>query len=220
MPTVPDYESYDYVGEWANREIEDRAEKKLLRALLPKEGPLLELGGGFGRLTETLTSGPSLVVMVDASARNVRLAHSRAPAAEIVRAELTSLPFREETFERLVMVRVVHHLPQPRLVFDEIARVARRTAVVIVSVPSPRRNQASGSGNSLVGVGPQGHAIYSAPFSFYASLFPLRKTRGVGMFDNAVGKVLHRLVFLHLLDVATSRIWRLKPTLFLKFELA
>lgn len=218
-PTVPDYESYDYTGEWVNREIEDKAEKELLRALLPDGGELLELGGGFGRLTEALTARFSLVAMVDASAQNTRRAHARVPEAEIVRAELAHLPFRERTFDCVAMVRVVHHLPRPYLVFDEIRRVTRRPAVAVVSVPNPYTAGIRHSGNALVGVGPQGHFVYGAPLDYYTNYLPLKEIRGVGLFDNAVGKILRRLTFLHLLDLGTSRFWRVKKNLFLKFEL-
>jgi SAM-dependent methyltransferase len=219
MATIPDYESYDYATEWLHREIEDKAEKALLRALLPAGGVLLELGGGFGRLTETLVSDFSLVVMVDSSARNTRRAHARAPAAEVVRAEITRLPFKEGAFDKALMVRVIHHLPQPHLVFDEIQRVAHRPAVVVVSAPNPCTSKIRHPGNAIVGVGPQGHLIYAAPLDYYAGFFPLKELRGVGLFDNLVGRILHRLAFLYLLDVATSRMWRVKKTLFLKFEL-
>lgn len=218
VSAIPDYESYDYRTEWSRRTLEDLAEKKLLWSLLPAGGNVLELGGGFGRLTEGLSQRFTPAVMVDASARNTRLAHARAPDAEIVRAELTHLPFRGGTFDNLVMIRVVHHLPRPDLVFGEIRRVARGRGVAVVSVPNWFPFRESPCTNSVVGKGPQGHSIYAAPLEYYKKALPLREIRGVGLFDNTVGKVMRRVSRLHLLDVATSRLWRVKKMLFLKFE--
>lgn len=216
-PSLPDYESYDYRTEWSKRRLEDMAEKKVLNSLLPDGGTLLELGGGFGRLTEGLSRRFCPSVMVDGSSLNTKLARKIAPAAETVRAELAHLPFRDGTFDRLVMVRVVHHLPQPQFVLGEISRVIRGRGVAVISVPNRRASKDGQLGNTMVGRGTQGHEIYAAPVGYYTSALPLSEIRGVGLFDNALGKALRWVPSLHLLDVATSRLWRVKKTLFLKF---
>jgi len=135
----PDYENYDYTREWAQKQIEDLAEKKLLESWI-REKPgesCLELGGGFGRLTELFQRHFAKVVMVDFSNLNIRRASRRARDASILRSELHSLPFKDSSFDYVFMIRVVHHLSDPLSVIDEIQRVSRDGATVIISAPNP-----------------------------------------------------------------------------------
>ncbi|MDA4128723.1 MAG: class I SAM-dependent methyltransferase [Thaumarchaeota archaeon] len=217
---LPDYETYDYAVEWRDKAIEDSAEKAIIRGWLSQGDSALELGGGYGRMTRVLRPYFKRLTMVDGSRFNLNRARKAVPGAELVRADLTRLPFRDNEFEVIVTIRTIHHIQDLRGIFGEIRRVAKPRATLIMSVPntalSPFRWVKE---NELVQVSAKGHRIFAAPLISYTSAFGLQSARGTGMFENFLGRKLNGLGFLHILDVVTAPLWRLKPNLFLKFQI-
>jgi hypothetical protein len=64
------------------------------------------------------------------------------------------------------------------------------------------------------------HKIYYGPPETYLDKrMSLEAIFGTGLFDNRIGKMLHKLTFLSFFDVTTARFWKLKNNLFLKFRL-
>src|SRR3989338_7837249 len=53
------------------------------------------------------------------------------PNVQIVRGDLTGLPFRDETFASVYSYGVLHHTPNPQASLGELVRVARREAPVV-----------------------------------------------------------------------------------------
>ncbi|UCD05646.1 MAG: class I SAM-dependent methyltransferase [candidate division WOR-3 bacterium] len=49
---------------------------------------------------------------------------------------LEDLPFRDEEFDLIICRNVVEHLPSPRLVFDEFARVLKEGGMVMIRTPN------------------------------------------------------------------------------------
>jgi SAM-dependent methyltransferase len=216
---VPDYESYDYAREWQGREIEDLAEKAIIKKWLVRSDFCLELGGGFGRITQILLPSFRNVVVVDASSRNIQRLRRRLGLENAVRAEIGNLPFRSGQFDFVVMVRVIHHVPHLKSLFTEIRRVAKQRGILILSAPNTSTGQRKVASNREVGIGPPGHRIYVAPMSWYTSGFSVEGMRGTGIFDNRLGRALNGLGFLHLLDVATSPLWRTKAHVFMRLRI-
>lgn len=224
ISTPPDYENYDYRRAWRRKEIEDLAEKRILSRWIEKESgeSCLELGGGFGRLTALFQDRFQKVVTADFSESNLRRIKGRAARAESVRSTAERLPFRENSFDYIFLIRVVHHLPDPLGVLREISRVGRENGILILSAPNTIfGKQRKLKTNTLVGTGDFGHRIYSAPLAYYSSAESLREEerRGTGMFENRIGMELRRLDFLHVVDVLFSPVWFLKPTVFVKYRI-
>jgi ubiquinone/menaquinone biosynthesis C-methylase UbiE len=222
----PDYENYDYTREWTGMRLNDLAEKQLLRSwILPaKGGTCLELGCGFGRLTVLLEGYFSSVVGIDFSNRNLHrtLGNSSNQTVGLIRSDIHNLPSQGDCFDFVVMVRVAHHLSDPTVVMDEICRVARDRATVIISLPNPLLSKKGRKETRSVQVytGGFGHKIYSTPFAAYShGSFNLIERRGTGLFENKVAKLFGNLPQLHLVDVASSSLWFLKKNIFLKFEI-
>jgi len=215
---IPDYETYDYEREWRSRGIQNRAERELLEKLIEPRESCLELGGGFGRLTSTLESMFEKVFMIDMSRSNLERASTRLEKTKLIRTNIIGIPFEDCTFDSVVMVRVLHHVRDLKTLLGEVVRVSRRNACVVVGVPNTSRSRGLAK-NTFVGVGPQGHTIYAAPISAYAHpLLDRVEMRGLGLFDNGIGKRLHSWSRLAALDVATSVAWTAKPYLFIKFR--
>ena len=165
------------------------------------------------------------VFMVDYSRRNLRAASGRLRSTTtLVRCELGALPFEDDTFDFVSLIRVMHHIPDPAPLLAEVARVGRDGATFVMSDPNAvtqrlLRKSGARSDGGVVGVGPQGHLIYATRLEKYQDQSLVREEiRGVGLFDNAVGIRLEKLAPLSSIDVGTSRLWPVKTNLFLRFK--
>jgi SAM-dependent methyltransferase len=215
---IPDYENYDYESEWHGRRTQDRAEKSLVSGWVESGESCLELGGGFGRLTSVLEPKFEKVFMIDFSRRNLSRASERLKKTRLIRTSITKIPFEDSTFDSVVAVRVLHHVPQLAETIQEMARVSRDGACIVIGVPNTRRLRGPAE-NRMVAVGPQGHRIYAAPMSAYANpLLERIGMRGLGLFDNRMGRTLSPVGPLSRLDVATSSVWTIRPEVFIKFR--
>ncbi len=219
---IPDYENYDFSAAWDGRSIQDLAERRLVAGWARTGGEsCLDLGGGFGRITQVLEPLYQKVFMLDYSSRNLRGASTRLRKTTLVRCELGYLPFEDDTFDFISLIRVSHHISNPSPLLEEISRVGRNNSVFVMSVPNPAigwGTKGRREGGTTVGIGPQGHLIYPTQLARYSNLSLLREEiRGVGLFDNRLGVKFERLAPLSLIDVKTSRLWPLKTNLFLRF---
>lgn len=120
---------------------------------------VLDMPSGYGRLAEIAAGGDRRVVAADRSREMLRSSRRKArgrrrqegrrdappegrgpgrrearPPVAHCAADARSLPFRDRAFDGVICVRLVQHLADPvrREVFRELARVARRWAVVSV----------------------------------------------------------------------------------------
>lgn len=128
LPTC-DYEGTTYrtdFWEGQGREYEDRVERIALRVLLPPRGDcVLELGAGYGRLTD-LYATYRRVILTDRAYSHLQQAQERLkhdPRFQFVVADVYALPFRAEAFTQIVSVRMLHHLVDVPRAFTEIARI-------------------------------------------------------------------------------------------------
>ncbi len=217
---MPDYDRYDYTKQWKNKQIEDLAEKRILSRWIGPGTTCLELGGGFGRLTSFFERYFSRVVMLDYSAANIGRASKTAKKTELVRAELHNLPFDDNQFDNVFLIRVVHHLEDPLVVLEEIQRIAKDGATVVISAQNPSLGKYKHvKTNALVATGDFDHQIYLAPLNYYSTKnLRVESILGTGMFENFIGLKLHRLTFLHAVDVLFAPLWYLKPNVFMRFR--
>jgi ubiquinone/menaquinone biosynthesis C-methylase UbiE/uncharacterized protein YbaR (Trm112 family) len=129
QPRVCDYENSSYRTDFwdgQGREYEDLAERIALRRLLPPSGRrLLDIGGGFGRLSE-FYGGYDQVVLLDYSRSLLRQARDRLGGDGriiYVAANFYHMPFTPDTFDAAMMVRVMHHVERVSALLAEVARV-------------------------------------------------------------------------------------------------
>jgi len=137
----PDYDLSYRDDFWRGREYEDQADRLALRALLPPAGDdLLDLGAGFGRLTDEF-NGHRRVTLLDASPGMLAAAGERfgtEPRIRLLLADAAALPFPNASFDTIVAVRLLVHLPDPRPVFDEVRRLLRPSGSFILEFPNRR----------------------------------------------------------------------------------
>ena len=215
--SIPDYERYDYATVWKRRGIEDLAERELVsRWAVGETG--IELGGGFGRITQVLEKRIGKMFMLDYSLRNLRRASSRLEKTTLIRDSIDGLPFDDSVFDFVALIRVMQHIPDPDALLSEVVRVARNGATFVLAIGNESRRWRRGEGVTIK-VTETGHRIFTTPLSRYghAGLERL-EILGLGAFDNVIGRKAERLFPLATLDLKTSRLWPVKPMLFVRYR--
>jgi ubiquinone/menaquinone biosynthesis C-methylase UbiE/uncharacterized protein YbaR (Trm112 family) len=148
-PRICDYEGSSYrtdFWEGQGREYEDLAERIALRHLLPHRGRrLLDIGAGFGRLSE-FYGGYDQVVMLDYSRSLLRQAQSRLGRDGrilYVASDFYSMPFLDSSFDSVMMVRVMHHVEQVPRLLREVARILASSGTYVLEFASKRHLKAA-----------------------------------------------------------------------------
>jgi ubiquinone/menaquinone biosynthesis C-methylase UbiE len=105
--------------------------RPLLDALGPAEGrTLLDIGGGTGNYSVALRNAGFAVIHCDPSAGMVRAAAAKTIPAVI--ADGQRLPFRQQTLDCAVAIKVMNHVPDRAAFFEEARRVVRSGPLVLV----------------------------------------------------------------------------------------
>jgi SAM-dependent methyltransferase len=110
------------------------AEYRLLDSHLPVAGRLLEVGCGEGSNLAALGGRGRTAFGCDLSDLAARLADPIAPG-RIVVAEGERLPFASGSFDGVVAISVIEHLPRPEVALNEMIRVLATDGVLAVVSP-------------------------------------------------------------------------------------
>jgi SAM-dependent methyltransferase len=148
-PRVCDYEGSTYrtdFWEGKGRNYEDRVERIALRRLLPPQGGqrLLELGAGFGRITDEY-DGYEQVVLVDYSLSQLRDAQEylgKSSRYLYVAADAYALPFRPGSFDAVTIVRVLHHMADVPAALQQVRRTLITGGTLILEYANKRNAKA------------------------------------------------------------------------------
>ena len=104
---------------------------------LPTPGLLLDVGGGTGRVAQTLRDGVEKAIILDNSAGMVQQAASKGLTA--VRGEVEALPFAEGCFSRILVVDAFHHFRSQRQAARELVRVLSSHCRLVIQEPNVKR---------------------------------------------------------------------------------
>jgi ubiquinone/menaquinone biosynthesis C-methylase UbiE/uncharacterized protein YbaR (Trm112 family) len=138
LPRICDYEGSRYrtdFWEGQNRDYEDRIERIAMQKLLPPQGKrLIEIGAGFGRLAD-LYQGYQQVVLNDYARTQLEEAQNYLGHDDrfiYVVADIYKMPFVDNLFDTLTMVRVMHHVADVPAALTELHRllVPKGTAII------------------------------------------------------------------------------------------
>ncbi len=170
-----------------------------LRRFAPASGPHLECAAGVGSLACSLARRGREVVAADRSLRSLRELDLRARQAGLsarvlpVVADITRLPFDDESFASATSAETLEHLPDDGAAAGELARVLRHGGWLVGTVPANpsqwsdwddwgghlRRYTASGMRELLGGAGLDARVmVWGWPFQrLYDELFLTRVNR-------------------------------------------
>ena len=108
--------------------LEKRLLKSLIKMLEPPPKRILDVPVGFGRFTPILEGFSPFVVGLDINPSMISLA----PKGRLVVGDIKSLPFPDNSFDLVVVVRLMQHLSLENKfrALSEVARVTKRWAIV------------------------------------------------------------------------------------------
>lgn len=86
-------------------------------------GAVLDVGCGTGRWLADLSEHAALVGGMDLSIAMLGRARAGHPAVRFVRARAEQLPWRNAAFDRIIAIKLLHHLGDRRSLFAEARRV-------------------------------------------------------------------------------------------------
>jgi SAM-dependent methyltransferase len=121
------YEGLEYKDFWEDlsKSRLDELEHAIIRDYLPKSGRrIIDVGCGFGRLSDCYLERFDEVVMVDGSMNLLKQAKEISNnRATYVAADANHLPFQSSTFDAVLMIRVFHHMHDSRAILMELHRI-------------------------------------------------------------------------------------------------
>jgi SAM-dependent methyltransferase len=103
--------------------------------LRPSERRVLDAGCAFGFGTARLARSRE-VVGLELSADYLAEARRRYPDLTLVRGDVQALPFADGSFDAVVLLDVLEHLPDPAAALREARRVVRPGGALVLSVPA------------------------------------------------------------------------------------
>ena len=103
---------------------------------------VLDVGCGWGRFTRTLARLGCRVWGLDISDRQWRYWRqigAAEPRSRFLLGDAQALPFRRHSVDAAICSGVLHEVPEPRRVLEEIVRVVRPGGTLFVAAPNDRR---------------------------------------------------------------------------------
>jgi 2-polyprenyl-3-methyl-5-hydroxy-6-metoxy-1,4-benzoquinol methylase len=131
-----DPEAYHLRSNFLIRWIERRRVNAILRFLdVDQEDSVLEVGCGAGNV---LAQVPARRLNgIDISTFLLKKSQQRlVDQANLAQTNAERLPFVDHAFRRLVCTEVLEHVPDPRQVVAEMARVASADAILVITIPN------------------------------------------------------------------------------------
>lgn len=136
---APEYDRF--VGDYLERAQAHHVVTAIKRI---DRGRVLDLGAGTGRLTLQLRQRASELIAVDFSLTSLKTLADRTrrdsrhkhAAFDLVQADASFLPFRNEVFDTVISAHVMHHVPLPARTeaFSQVRRVLRPKGRFILTV--------------------------------------------------------------------------------------
>jgi len=131
--------SHNYLRYWDGRDYEHAAEEMALRRLLSGKHfkHAVDIGGGYGRLCVFLEKYADKVTLAEPSQQQLDIAADYLkdhPEVDRKLMQADDLKFKDGSVDLFTMIRVMHHLPDPKAEFAEIARSLSDDGYAIIEV--------------------------------------------------------------------------------------
>lgn len=128
---------HNYLDYWDGRDYEQAAEEIMIDHMLKgkKFKHAVDIGGGYGRLSVVLRKYASKVTLAEPSQQQLDIAKDflrGKPKVNSVLAQAEKLPFKDGEVDLAMIVRIIHHLPNPVPAFEEIHRVLSKDGYFLI----------------------------------------------------------------------------------------
>ena len=137
------YDTYDYESYWKGREYEHQAEIEVLKDFLDKIqkiDKILEIGTGYGRLVPTYAHRAKKLIISDPSAGLLKEARANLKKYKprFIQAGYDTLAgkLRAKTIDLIILVRVLHHIDDPKDCFEVVNRLLDDKGYFILEFPN------------------------------------------------------------------------------------
>ncbi len=134
------YDSYDYPSYWLKREYEHQAEviaiTEFLSFIPSKLKHVVEIGCGYGRVVPTYLYRAEKVTLTDPSAKLLGLARKNLNTKKIrfiqTRLENIFPKLRKHSADLVILIRVLHHLPDLEKALSIISTLTKKNGYLIL----------------------------------------------------------------------------------------
>lgn len=99
----------------------------LIKEYIPQTGLTLDLGSGDGVINQFILK--SQIISLDLSYELLKLNKNKTK----ILASAQNLPFKNNTFDYIISFTMLQDIPQPIKVLEEVKRVAKKNATIILS---------------------------------------------------------------------------------------
>lgn len=128
---------HNYRKYWEGRDYEHAAEEMAITRLLKGQHftTAVDVGGGYGRLSKFLTKYADKVVLAEPSQQQLDIGKDYlkdTPQVDRQLLQASDLKMQDASVDLVLVVRVLHHLPDPMPEFSEIARVLKPGGVFLL----------------------------------------------------------------------------------------
>lgn len=129
--------THNYLQYWDGRDYEHAAEELAISRLLSGKTfkKAVDVGGGYGRLSVFLRNYADEVTLAEPSQQQLDIAKEflkGKPSVHMKLAQAEDLPFKDGELDLALVVRVIHHLPDPMPAFNEIHRVLKKDGYFLI----------------------------------------------------------------------------------------
>lgn len=110
---------------------------EFIKKYVSKGDKVLDLGCGNGRLTELLKDLDIKYIGIDSSEKLISLAKKKYPNYEFLKADALKLPFENNSFDKVISIAVLHHIPSRKLrlqFLKEIKRVLKPNGKLVLTI--------------------------------------------------------------------------------------
>ncbi len=140
---VADYNGYDYkkiFWEDTDRKYEDMADRMAISRLLPQQmDTFVDIAGGYGRLADEYLPRTKSATLFDYS--KTELAQAREMHGNKIKTQpgdIYDLPFKDNSFDALMMIRATHHFKEMQKVSDELYRILKPGGIAVIEVANKK----------------------------------------------------------------------------------